>query len=188
MLTPHATASRIRRDGLILLLTLLTLGSTRANDTPQFENSLKAALVYKIMAYVTWPDSAFSSDVDARFNVCGYGENPLEGALTSLAARQAAGPQIALYKLNGEKPAAQLCHLLFVGDVEDFESALELTRDQPTLTISDAEAFAAGGGMIEIRKTRNSFGFLINRDAALDANLMIAAPLLELSTVVGGNR
>ncbi len=188
MMSPHDFASRIRRAGLILLLPLLTFGTAHATDSPQPESSLKAALVYKIMAYVTWPDTAFSPDDEDRFNVCGYGENPLEGALTSLATRQAAGRQIALYELNGEEPAAQHCHLLFVDDVEDVAQALELIRDQPTLTISDAEAFAHGGGMIEIRKKRNRFGFLINRNAALEADLMIAAPLLELSTVVGGDR
>ncbi|MEM1088876.1 MAG: YfiR family protein [Pseudomonadota bacterium] len=188
MMSSEANAPGIRRAGLVLLLSVLFTESAYGNDAPQPENTLKAALVYKIMAYVTWPEEAFSVDDEGRFNVCGYGENPLEGALASLSERQAAGRPITLYELSRDEPVADHCHLLFVDNVEDLESALELTRDQPTLTISDAEAFAYGGGMIEIRKDRNRFGFLINRNAALAADLLIAAPLLELSTVVGGDK
>ncbi len=156
-------------------------------DAPP-EDSLKAALIYKIMAYVTWPDSAFDNSVENPFTVCGYGESPLGGALTTLTKRRAAGRSIELVSLPSDGTTSAICHLLFVDSLANMDSALSMIADKSVLTISDVDTFAVSGGMIEIRKKRNRFGFLINREAAVEAGLLIAAPLLELSTVVRGQR
>ncbi|MFK7958663.1 MAG: YfiR family protein [Lysobacterales bacterium] len=166
------------------LALLFTTHVTGSETTPPSENTLKAALVYKIMAYVTWPESVFQHSPDDAFTLCEYGDHPLSGELYSLTKRTAAGRPIELIHLSEKESFDSTCHLLFVDSKSDVGVIIEQTGQHPVLTISDGKAFAQSGGMIEIRKNRNRFGFLINRTAAVDAGLLIAAPLLELSTVV----
>lgn len=171
-----------------LFAACVLLSSASAADTPAPpENSLKAALIYKIMAYVTWPDSAFDAGDSSPFKVCEYGKNPLDGALVSLTRRRAAGRSIELVSLADDELPESLCHVLFVDSDSPVRSTVSQVSTRPVLTVSDGKTFARSGGMIEIRKDRNRFGFWINRGAAVDAGLLIAAPLLELSTLVEGD-
>lgn len=143
------------------------------------ENEVKAALVYKIAAYVTWPTDRADS-----FVLCTLTERPLAGALEALSLREAHGRIIRLRRVSAEGLADSTCDLLYVEDNREFQSVQTGLRDRPVLTVSDHPDFAEAGGMIEMQRIANRFGFRINREAAVEAGLVIAAPLLELATLV----
>lgn len=159
--------------------------------TPAFaapsESKLKAALVYKISAYVSWPQDIHSGAEQLSFNVCGLGETALDGALESLSGRETKGRAIRYRNVAAEQLADADCHLLFVPPDQDLAAALEYIADRAILTIGEEQDFALSGGMIELHRRQNRFGFRINRRAASRAGLVIAAPLLELATLVQEN-
>ena len=175
----------IGRLMLVLGSALATAGPVAA-ETPT-EDELKAALLYKISGFVTWPDDAFRDGGKATFTVCGIGEDPLGGALQMLRQRRAADRTIRIRNLADDEIDPGQCQMLFVGRMVTTEKVLASIGNQPVLTVSDAARFAATGGMIEIYRDQNRFGFRINRNAALASGLQIAAPLLELSTLVAGD-
>ncbi len=56
-----------------------------------------------------------------------------------------------------------------------------LTNSEPVLTVSDADSFAQGGGMIQIVGVPNNTHFLINTNAILNARLSVSKSLLRVA-------
>lgn len=61
---------------------------------------------------------------------------------------------------------------------------LPTLKDRSVLTIGDAEDFAELGGMMQMSLKRKKIRFTVNLQSIEDAGLKVAAPLLELSTIL----
>ncbi len=167
---------------IAIVLFAAAVHDSRAGPGAQPEYALKAALLYKLMKFVSWPPAAEDSADEAPFRLCILGEDPFAEAIDSLAGRTVRARPIVIERLALDG-ATRHCQLLFVRH-PGAAPALNQLAQLPILTVSDAENFAVRGGMIEISRQRNRLGFRINAAAARAAGLIIAAPLLELATVV----
>lgn len=180
----------IRRSGLLAAAWLLLAPPVGyAEGAVNSESVVKVALLYKLAQFVSWPASGRAGTISTSadpFRFCVLNERSLDEALAALEGRSVGDRAIAVKRLrSGSSP--NTCDLLFVGKAASASErwqVLEQCRGRPILTISDSDGFAARGGMVEITKRRKRLAFRINLAATRDTGIRIAAPLLELSTVV----
>ncbi len=180
------SSCRFLQTGILLLVMLANMASHAiAADNVLSEYKLKAALLYKLTHFVEWPVMA-SSPKSNRFNICLLGRDDFGNALDSLSTRKVNGLSIAIYRFSYSTGIDKQCQLLFISDSKQafLSSIIQTLGKQPVLTISDARDFAEQGGMIQFVSEKKRIGFRINLRKARAANLKIAAPLLELATII----
>ena len=153
-------------------------------DKPTAEYKLKAALLYKLTKFVEWPKESENSS-QRPFGLCVLGNNNFGSALDSVEGRTVGGRKIALYFYDQSEAMQNNCDLVFISDSKrPFLSPILLSlNNQAILSVSDMSDFAKNGGIIQFT-TRKRIGFKINIESAKKAGLKIAAPLLQLATIV----
>lgn len=143
------------------------------------EYSVKAALIYNIAKFVTWPASAFPGP-GAPLTVCVLGADPFGSVLDeTLKDRQIAGRPVIARRVAEPDPS---CHVLFVASSEykRLGVILQKTHQASVLTISDLEGFSRNGGIVEFVTAQDRISFVINARAA-GPGLRLSARLLEIA-------
>lgn len=151
------------------------LPSQRAN-----EYGVKAALIYNIAKFVTWPASAFPG-AGSPLTVCVLGADPFGGVLDeALRGRQVGGRPVTARRIA--EPDAS-CHILFVASSEykRLGVILDTTQNAPVLTVSDLDGFTRSGGIVEFVTAQDRIHFVINAKAA-GPSLKLSARLLDLAS------
>ncbi|RLJ19314.1 DUF4154 domain-containing protein [bacterium endosymbiont of Escarpia laminata] len=174
---------RLRLCCLWLLMVLSPLQLIAA--PPNAEYKLKAALVYKLSKFVEWPASS-GADKSGRFGICVLGEDVFGSALDALEQRKAAGRTVRIRRFTQSESIGDSCQVVFISKSKrPFMGAiLQKLKGRPILTLGDTEGFAEQGGIIEFTRGKKRIGFLINLESARRSGLKIAAPLLDLATVL----
>ncbi len=175
----------LRRAALRLLLLLLLLACVDLHSAglASSEYKLKAALIYKLTRFVEWPGDALAGE---SFGICLLGRDDFGSALDALETREVRHKPIRIQRFVQSESVDESCQILFVSKSKRpfLGNILRTLARQPILTISDLDRFAEKGGMIEFTRGRKRIGFRINLQRANSAGLKIAAPLLELATIV----
>lgn len=151
------------------------------------EPAVKAAIVYKLTKFVSWPATAFSGPGD-RLAICIGSSSPFLPAMRSLDGRSAQGRVIEVRVVPAGGMASSACHVLFISATElDWANeALQATADAPVLTVGEGDEFVERGGIIALRVEQNRIAFVVNLQASARAGLGISAQLLQLATIVNG--
>ena len=179
----------MRGQRLKLLLWLMLAGlllpgmaPALAGTTPNDEYKLKAALIYKLARFVEWP----SGSLQNRFRICVLGEDPFGSALDVLENRRLYSLPIEVRRSKDLGTEIDDCGVLFItkGETRNMKPLLPALKDRSVLTIGDAEDFAELGGMIQMSLIRKKIRFTVNLRSIEGAGLKVAAPLLELSTIL----
>ncbi|MDX2506545.1 MAG: YfiR family protein [Gammaproteobacteria bacterium] len=163
-----------------LLLPAMAAGPVSA------EYKLKVALVYKLIRFVEWPQAA-SGKPPERFGICVLGRDDFGTALDALEERKVGGVPIVIQRFSQSKNIEMQCQLVFISDSKRafLKPILHAFGERPILTIGDSAKFAEKGGMIQLTSGEKRIGFKINLQRARASSLKIAAPLLQLATIVG---
>ncbi len=174
-----------------LLITLLIAGSFACLVPKVYaqedvtSNQLKAVLLYKLSRFVTWPAAVEPTSEPLTFCVAQHDDfGAYLDALSMQSFQQ--GASIKLTYLPDDMVGINTCHLAFASKSADksFQQKLATLITHATLTVSDVPGFAKAGGMIEIIRRNHRLGFVINMAAVRQAGLRIAAPLLQMSTLL----
>lgn len=175
----------LRRLLPLLLLVCMPFQTAVPVTGTTAEYKLKAALIYKLTKFVEWPAAA-SEAQPRNFGICLLGRDDFGSALEALTERNVKGREIDLRRYNQSEGIDESCQVLFISDSKQpfMQGILDGFGKQPILTISDAEGFAAKGGIIQFVSGEKRIGFKINLERATAAGLKIAAPLLDLATIV----
>lgn len=144
------------------------------------EAQFKAAYLFNFVKFVDWPSNA--TDV---LTVCFVGGNGVFDALSEgIEAKRIGNRQLAVRRLDANA-TADGCNAIYLDELASTEiSTVIAAKEAPILTISDAKAFIAKGGMIELFTDSNRLRFNINVDAAHKAGLRISSSLLQLAATV----
>lgn len=171
-----------------LLLITAPLQLPAADHQILTEHKLKVALLYKLTRFVEWPKRNKSVQQDF-FGICVLGKDGFGAELDILEKRKATGLPIRLYRYSNSASIEDHCHVLLVAESKSpfLQSIFENLNNRAILTVGDFTSFAEKGGMVQITYDNNKFGFIINLKNARQSKLKIAAPLLELATVIGKN-
>lgn len=181
MLKPLLRESRRRFLAILfgILCITPTIGSS-ANDG--LEDGVKAAYLFKFLAYIEWPPAAFTA-ASSTMNICLLGSSDqFNSTLKKIVHGENINNRaIAVIETpSGEKISG--CHILYAGTKDNklSSAAIASVRGSPTLTISDNPNEAIIGFLIVNNRVR----FNIDSLAAAENNLVISSRLMSLAVNV----
>lgn len=157
---------------LALLLPLLGVGTARAVD----EHSLKAAIVYRLLAFVDWP-AARAPSPGAAMLMCIDGAHPMAAPLRELARKP-----VRQWQLDVRTADAELlprCHV-WVGGVPP----AALRGQEGVLVVSDRARQADGVTQVWLALDGDKVGFELDLGTARRVGMQISARLSRLARAV----
>ncbi|MCM8854675.1 MAG: YfiR family protein [Candidatus Thiodiazotropha sp.] len=168
---------------ILLLLTGISLPLYPA--TPSTEYKLKAALIYKLTKFIEWPEVQ-SDQSQSSFGICLLGEDLFGEALDELEERNVLEQSITVYRFSQSDAIDARCQIVFISKSKQafVVPILQSLKDRPILTLSDMADFAKQGGMLQFTTGKKHVGFRINLESAKQSNFVIAAPLLDIATII----
>jgi hypothetical protein len=178
-----------RRYLHIVTLSLIIVWCGRPTDGAAGERAseyaVKAAYLFNFARFVTWPPSAFA-DPSAPLMICILGIDPFGTALDAMIANETVeGHRLAARRLAEPEEIAG-CQIVFVTASVDGAGIVRALHDRPILTVSDAEAFAEGGGMVGFRIEHSTVKITVNTDALRRGGLTMSSQVLRLARIVPG--
>lgn len=176
----------LRRHWLAGVL-LLACARARADGPATLEQQVKAAYLLHFATYVSWPAASFAR-ADSALLIGVAGDDGLAEQLAQmLAGRNVDGHPLALRRIARGSDLAGL-HMLFVGSQEGSALAtwLAAVRGQPVLTVSDAPAALAQGGMIRFVLADERLRFEVALAPVAAGGLRVSARMLAVARRVQG--
>jgi YfiR/HmsC-like len=163
---------------------LLLLHASTVLTQDVTEVSLKAAFIYRVAQFTTWPPDVLPGTTP--FNACVVGD----GALSDVLAKAVKGRALSERGVNVShvQPEGPLrsCHLLYVSGVSAAQvtAVLAAVRGAPVLTISDMDDFDQIGGIAHLFIDNGKIRFDLNLELARRSRLELSSKLLALAAHV----
>jgi hypothetical protein len=177
---------RHRSPGKFAVLLGLMLGAMAA---PLFgaeaaEYEVKAAFLYNLARFVEWPKEALGARA-AQFQLCVYGQDPFDGALTPIEGKEIDGKEVVVRRLGPTESVAG-CHMVFVSASQQHELGLLIHKlaEKPVLTVGDTPGYAKDGVIVNFYLEQRKVRFEINVQAAKSAGLRMSSKLLALAKII----
>jgi hypothetical protein len=179
-LTPGWRASLLRMFAAVCALWAM-VGVAQAAE-PDLAAPVKAGYLYKLTAFVDWPETAFEAPA-SPFRLCIAGRDPFGGVVDHAAHGAKVGDhRVVVVRVPSVAKGAAACHMLFLAasTAQTPQQMLALVAGQPVLTVAD-EALEAPGAMVQFVTVEGRVRFEIRADAAQAAGLSVSSKLLSLS-------
>jgi hypothetical protein len=170
---------------LLTMLLLSAPGPATADEQAIPEYQVKTAYLYNFARFVTWPETALQEH--PGFTFCVTGADPFGMHLDRLGGKTVHHKTLEVWHLSS-LAMVDNCQLVFIGEGDNLPEILSLLREQPVLTVSDADDFIEQGGIIQFLLVQNRVRFRINLTAASTAGLGISSKLLSLAVSVTGEK
>jgi hypothetical protein len=139
------------------------------------DSEVKAAYLYKMASFVTWPPNAFAS-ASSPFRICVLNRGDVAATLQELArGGQAWGRSVVVVQASPQD--AGQCQILYVGD-----ERAPVSDSAPVLTVSNRRA--ASPGVVEFTIQQSHVRFVIHRAQADARRLQISSKLLAVAAAV----
>ncbi len=188
------TAEKIRRPGrrtawhcvflpaLVLLLSGLPAGKSRAAAFKPAQ--VKAAFIYNLASFVTWPDD--TDPAAGPFVIAVLGDDEIAKNLEILTeGERIQGRPVAIRPLRSPADIGA-CRILFVGAAVagNTPQILQSLGGRNVLTVGDSEAFGRGRGMVNLVQRGRRIHLQINIRAARAAGLHFNSKLLKIARII----
>ncbi len=162
-------------------------GGPRAGGEPASERQrptpaqVKSALLYNLVKYIQWPESAFGGPKEA-FRIVVIGGDPLGAALDTAFEKKELHGRGFQVERRTELPERLEGHLLFLHGLSDEQrlAAIAQSRQRPLLLVSESPRFAAEGGFVRLHEREGKPRIEVNIDRQEDTGLRLTAELLKL--------
>lgn len=163
-----------------LLSALLFIQSPRPS-----EYQLKAVFLFNFVQFVDWPARA-AEDARLPLLIGVLGDDPFGTSLDETVRGERLGVRPIQVRRYREVVEIQECSILFISKSEHnrLPQILLVLKRRPILTVSDDDAFANRGGMIQFVTDKNRIRLRINLEAAQAADLTISSKLLRVAELV----
>jgi len=174
---------RCAAAGIVLTLFAAVTAAT-AGEQAASEYAVKAAIVYKIAKFVSWPEHAFPRDAGV-LPICLPTGDPIGPAMDALTGMTVQGRTIEVRRFEDATAIANDCAILFLSESATLPrpSLVSNVAYSPVLTIGDSADFVDIGGIVTLEIQNNRVQFAINVGASERAGLGISAQLLQLATI-----
>lgn len=170
---------------LVLLLVLAALGARAAAPLSGSDDGRRMMVDYIVhfAHHLQWPMEVFSG-TNAPFRVCVMGRDNLHDSLAERFRHQRVhGRRVVLEVVNGgELLRARSCQIVVLGTMErsDLVEAVSSLEFFPVLTVSDAERFAASGGIVGFTGSGERISLQLNKTMLDRADLKVGNSLFRL--------
>ena len=169
--------------GILVAGGVALVARTGRQEVDEYE--LKSAIVYKLLLYATWPESAFAAK-ESPFVIGIVGKDPLGKAIDAIAqTKTAQNRRIELRRFEKVSDVGD-CHLLFVPATEKAGPAemAKAVKEKKPLLVGESEGFASKGGAINLSLVEKKIRIEANPDAAKRAGIELSAKFLKVVTPV----
>lgn len=151
-------------------------------DEPS-EMAVKTVYLLHFVEFITWPDDSTIHDKDKPFVIGFIGDKTMAGEMSTIAS----GRTIPKYtnKINvrfiEDLDEIFTCNLLFISETGkiDVTKVLDMIKERPILTVSDAQGMIQKGCHIRMYMRREKIRFEINEDSLKDSMLQASYHLLR---------
>jgi YfiR/HmsC-like len=175
-----------RRIFCMLVLTAFLSVSVpqHASAASPGEHQIKAAMIFNMMRFVDWPESALPNS-DEDIDICVVSRGAMATAVESLRGKQVKGKNIAIRHIS-KSAGFSGCHVLLLSDTDrqTTSAILEQTRSAPLMTVSDSCGFTATGGVFGFILLNGKIRFEVNLASAQKHRIRISSQLLKLAQSV----
>jgi hypothetical protein len=171
--------------GVLLDIVLITGPRLLAQRALEYE--VKAAYLYNIVNFVTWPPDAFSAPADP-LHVCVYGMDPFGHALDNAMQNGTSNGRPVQVLRTADTSVLPTCELVFVPgtNTDLIEQAVRVTAQRPVLTVGEAPEFLRRGGMIAFVVDAGRVRVDVNLQSATARGLTLSSRLLQVARTVTG--
>lgn len=169
--------------GFFCLLFANSVTATSADSIQSREYRIKAAVIYKLLKFVEWPDESLQNG--SPLGLCIVGNDPFGSFLETLNGRLIHGVSLNVTHLvSGQR--LDHCQAVFIAEPDDRElnRFLDQVSNRPLLTISETNEFIQKGGMIGLFTKNNRVQFKINVNNTKNNGLSLSFQLLRLAHTV----
>lgn len=180
-------SSSTARFAVIAALTLLfaNLIAHAAAAQDNLEQSVKAAYLLKLGAFVDWPDESFETPL-SPVRLCVVGDDPFGNLLERAAQGQRLEERAVVIQRLSTATQDSHCHIMFVTGSADqpVADALAAVHGTPTLTITDSARRPGAKGIVHFVVHDNRVRFEIDDKTAAENRLSISSKILSLAVAV----
>jgi len=153
------------------------VSSTTATATAA---DVKAAYLYKFLAYVEWPPTAFA-DAEAALVIGVAGDEAVQASLEAITAnRRERGHPIEVRRLPDGDPPEPL-HVVFIGRALNASRWLARLKDRPVLLVTDQARGLEAGAMLNFVPVEGRIRFEASLARARQSGLHLGARLLSVA-------
>lgn len=149
------------------------------------EADVKAAFLYYFLHFINWPNKGLG-DKNEPYKFCILEESLVTRSLEAiLASPKAVNTAVEVRVLLAASDATE-CDYVYIDqmNIEYSLAVIAITRGKPILTVSENDAFAEVGGMIELKRESNKIRVIINMDVLASRGLKASSKLLNLADTV----
>jgi len=172
---------------LVAFLAAFAGSTALARAQRSLEYEVKAAYLYNIVSFVTWPPDAFGGPADP-IRLCVFEKDPF-GPMLDNAIRGALVEQhpIQTERIRNVETIAR-CHLVFVPrDSADWtDQVRRAAARRPILIVGESDDFLQHGGMIAFVIEGGRVRFDVNVHTATSQGLKMSSRLLQVARRIYG--
>lgn len=164
-----------------ILAALASVAMAQAPGTR--ERQIRAALVYKVSRFVTWPDAAIPER--GPFTFCHVSDEPTSQVLAGIEGRSIQNRRTRVRRLDAvDARTVGGCNLLYItGKSALTPEVITATVANATLVVVDGPREGAEAGMVQLVSRDNRMGLVVDLALVRNARLRIDSTLLQLSEV-----
>lgn len=149
-------------------------------------HQVKAAMLYKFLAYVEWPPDTFATPT-APYVIAVAGAAETVEELRHITANRSVNDRPILIRTANLEDDLRGVHLLFVGQdaaARKREILFRRVARQATVTVTESESGLLRDSIINFRQAGERMGFDVSLVAAQEHNLKLSSRLLAVATYV----
>jgi hypothetical protein len=178
-------AARLQAGFCLLAVAMSALAATD-NASAVLERRVKAALLYRFLNYVEWPESALPP-ANAPFTIGIVGADALAAELAEfVTGRTVQNHPLAVRTLPASEPVGNV-QVMFVGQTEAAQLGVILRSAPPNaLIVTESDESLALGSVINFLLVDGQVRFDVSLEAARRRGLRLSARLLSVAHSVQG--
>jgi hypothetical protein len=177
---------------IFIFLSLLSIclhGWAADNGSNDVENQLIATYIYKFVAYVEWPPTAFSQP-NAPLTIGVIGADEVAADLRSLIGDHPMNNRTVEVKILKPNDSMTSVQILFIGTQENaaLTRILNSIQSHPVLTVTESSGALDAGSIINLVTVEDHMRFEVSVAQADRASLKISSRLLNVAQKIESRR
>jgi hypothetical protein len=171
-------------------LTTLVSALLLAQGPRASEYQVKAVFLFNFVQFVDWPRPAVAAPDSQPLLIGILGNDPFGPFLDETVRGEHLGTRPIQLRRYRQIADIDDCNVLFISrsEAERVPEILVALKNRPVLTVSDGDAFANQGGMIQFVTDKSRIHLRINLEAAQAADVVISSKLLRVAEIVRSPR
>ncbi|MGQ9425567.1 MULTISPECIES: YfiR family protein [unclassified Gilvimarinus] len=182
---PNIACGRHLIVRLLLAALIIVSGSAAAAEMEASEDQVKAAMVYKILSYTSWPPTTLG-DGQSPYHIWVLNAEEVADELQAIAESPRSGERPI--RIHRARSPAQINdpHVIYVGhgSEEHLPAVRQLVQQYPLLIITESPRGLGRGSMINLRVVEGRIGFDVSLTQARESSLDISSRILPLALTV----